>query len=214
MGDFIAVTAFRTQSVESVARAAIEYIRGFQVSAEFVPSIEPLDLRNDAHIYQPPGDWIVTWWPYYFNVHDFPLARVMAAENNWLISTVHVYDGDYWEHLCCSGPTELHAFCSSPTYWQNDSAEDYGRILKYDSTPTRLAEVFGIAPSTIQPYLVDVEALPDKEAKAHPDDEHSLANYWVFIDFWRRLGIPYPESKDLRGAMRFGPDLMKKLPAA
>lgn len=214
MGNFIAVTAFQAQSVEEVLRSVLEYVTQYQVSSEQIPLNEPLDHRNNALIYQPSEEWTIVWWPYYFNIHDFPLVRTIAANEGWLISTVHVYDGDYWEHLCCFGETELHAFCSWPSYWKDDGGEDYNRIQGYDSTPKRLAEAVGIAPSIIQPYIVDVESLYDHDVKAYEDDEFPLANYWVFVDFWRRLGIPYPDETDVRGAIQFGGDLMKKLPTA
>jgi hypothetical protein len=214
MGDFIAVTAFKVQSVEEVMNCVVDYATLYNVTAEQIPLNEPLDHRNNAHFYQPPGEWTIVWWPYYFNIHDFPLVRTIAANEGWLISTVHVYDGDYWEHLCCFGEIELHAFNSWPNYWKEDGGEDYDRILGYDSSPDRLAEALGIEPSVIQPYLVDVEAFHDYEEKAYEDDEFPLASYWVFVDFWRRLGIPYPEETDVKSAVQFAGDLMKKLPAA
>jgi hypothetical protein len=37
--------------------------------------------------------------------------------------------------------------------------------------------------------------------KVFPDDEYRLENIWVFVDFWRRLGISYagePGDRELR----------------
>jgi hypothetical protein len=215
MGNFLAVSAFRFQPVGTVSRAIVEYANRYSVSAETLPPIDSLDNRRDAQIYEPAEDWTVLLWPEYFNIHDFPLARAIAGAKGWMVSTVHVYDGDYWEHLCCSGESELHAFNSWPAYWKDDAGDDFDRILKYDSTPSRLAQSLGIAPSSIQPYLVDVASLSDFDTKAYPDDEYSLANFWVFTDFWRRLGIQYPDPPQRLGAiLRIGEDFMDKLPVA
>jgi hypothetical protein len=154
-------------------------------------------------------------WPRYFNIHDFPLARAVASARSWLVSTVHVYDGDYWEHLCCSGGAELHAFGSRPRYWQDDAPADYQRMMAYATEPSRLAAALGVSPQVIQPYLVDVDALSDPEAKALPDDEATLGDIWVFVDFWRRLGIVFPTPPQNRAAvLRVGLNVAKKLPAA
>jgi len=32
----------------------------------------------------------------------------------------------------------------------------------------------------------------DPEAKACPDDEFALGDPWIIVDFWKRLGIPWP----------------------
>jgi len=65
----------------------------------------------------PANGWTVVLWPAYFNPHDFALARSVASSSGWVIRTVHVYDGDCWEHLSTPGSTELHSYCSRPTYW-------------------------------------------------------------------------------------------------
>jgi len=215
MGNFLAVSAFRFQPVGFVSQTIVEYANRYSVSVQVQPSIHMLDGRTDAQVYEPAGDWTVVLWPEYFNIHDFPLARAIAAAKGWMVSTVHVYDGDYWEHLCCSGPSELHVFNSWPAYWKDDAGEDFDRIQKYDSTPSRLAQSLGLAPSSIQPYLVDVQSVADLDAKAFPDDEFTLANFWVFTDFWRHLGIQYPDPPQrLAATLRIGEDFMDKLPAA
>jgi hypothetical protein len=49
----------------------------------------------------------------------------------------------------------------------------------------------------VAPYLtVRADEEEDDEAyvergRAFPDDEFELDGTWVFVDFWRRLGIPY-----------------------
>jgi hypothetical protein len=211
-GGFDAMTAFRAQSVEDVIGSILEYADRYQVSAAEVPLTAPLDHQQHAIIYFPPGDWMIVWWPNYFNIHNFPLVRAIAKKKGWLVSTIHVYDSDYWEHLCCSGEIELHTFCSWPSYWKEAGEEDYDLFQNYDPDPIRLAETFEINPDIIRPYLVDVAGVKDNEQKAFEDDEFPLADYWVFVDFWRRLGIPYPENSDIKGAVYLGNEFMDKLP--
>jgi hypothetical protein len=214
MGHFLAVTGFRSESVTDVAAAITDYLSSFGVPSESVPAGSPLNDRRDAEIYAPVNGWTVVLWPQYFNIHDFPLARAVAAARSWLVSTVHVYDSDYWEHLCCSGGVELHAFCSRPHFWQDDAPEDFQSMMAYATEPSRLASALGVSPQVIQPYLADVDALPDPEAKAQADDEFALEDIWVLVDFWRRLGIAYPAPPQNRAAvLRLGLNVRKKLPA-
>ena len=186
MGYHLAVTAFRSDSVAEVTAAISDYLTGYDVSVETIPS-GPQDPIRNAQIYAPSNGWTVVLWRAYFNLHDFPLTRSVAAARNWLVSTVHVYDEEYWEHLAHNGPTELHAFSSRPNFWQNESPEDFERVARYDSTPKRLAAAVGVQIATIQPYLSDPDSLSSFDSKAHSDDEFPLGNFWVFTDFWRRL---------------------------
>ena len=214
MGYFLAVTAFRSDSVADVSAAISDYLTGHGVSVETISSGPP-DSGRDAQIYAPTNGWTVVLWPAYFNLHDFPLARSVAAARNWLVSTVHVYDDEYWEHLAHNGPTELHAFCSRPNFWRDESPDDFERVARYDSTPERLATVVGAPVATIQPYLTDADTLSSFDAKAYPDDEFPLGDFWVFTDFWRRLGIPYPTPpQNLATVLRLAKNFTRKLPNA
>jgi hypothetical protein len=42
----------------------------------------------------------------------------------------------------------------------------------------------------IAPYFATVGE--NHMGKAFADDEFELSNFWVFTDFWRRVGISYP----------------------
>jgi hypothetical protein len=105
-------------------------------------------------------------------------------------------------------------FCSRPCFWQNDAPADFQRTIAYDIEPSRLASAVGITAQSIQSYLVDVDALTDLNAKAHADDQFALGDFWVFTDFWRRLGIVYPTPpQGLTKVLRLGAKFQKKLPA-
>ena len=132
MGNFLAVTAFKVDSVPHVSSAITNFMASHGVQCQLLPASSPADERQDVQLYAPLGGWTVALWPAYFSMHDFPLARALASADNWLLSTVHVYDDEYWEHLSCSGITELHAFCSRPHFWENESPEDFQRIVGFD----------------------------------------------------------------------------------
>ncbi|MCS6297023.1 MAG: hypothetical protein H8K09_12385 [Nitrospira sp.] len=213
MGNFLAVTAFKTDSAADLMRVVPDYMKSHGVPCEVVPVDSPLNHRRDAQIYAPVAGWTVILWPEYFNIHDFPLVRTLAASQGWLVSTVHVYDDEYWEHLCCSGGTELHAFCSRPRFWEEESPDDFQRMSGYDTKLSRVASALGISSQAIQPYVVDVDSLPNPEAKAHHDDASTLGDFWVFVDFWRRMGITYPTPpQNLAAVLRLGLNVSKALP--
>jgi hypothetical protein len=144
MGYFLAVTGFRRDSLADVTAAITDYMASHDVQAELVPVESQPNHRRDTQVYAPVDGWTVVLWPEYFNIHDFPLARAVAATRNWLVSTIHVYDDEYWEHLCYSGHTELHAFCSRPYFWQDESLDDFQRVMAYATKPSRLASVLSI----------------------------------------------------------------------
>jgi hypothetical protein len=213
MGHFLAVTAFRIDSVADVARAITEDVASCSVSCESIPVASPVDLSRDAQIHAPVDGWTVVLWPEYFNLYDFTLVRRLAIARPWLVSTVHVYDDEYWEHLSCSRGVELHAFSSRPRFWERESPDDFRRMNAYDAEPSRLASALQILPQSIRPYLVDVDALTAPGVKAHPDDEFALDDFWVFTDFWRRLSITYPTpGQNSAAVLRLGRKFKTKLP--
>jgi hypothetical protein len=213
MGYFLAVSAFKTELVADVARVITDHMKAHDVPCESVPVASPPNDQRDAQIYAPVAGWTVVLWPEYFNIHDFPLVRSLAASQDWLISTIHVYDDEYWEHLCCSGTRELHAFCSRPRFWEEESPDEFQHMSAYNTEPSRLASAAGTSPQVIQSYLVDVDSLPSPEAKAYSDDEFAIGDFWVFVDFWRRLGITYPiPPQNLAAVLRLGLNVRKKLP--
>ncbi len=210
MGYFLAVSAFKSDAPADVCRVITEYMNRYELGCSPITAETDPDEKTDALIFNPRNGWTVVMWPSYFNIHDFAFVRSVAPGHKLLISTVHVYDDDYWEHLCHSGETELHAFCSEPKYW-GDEGPEYQLVSGYNSEPNRLASALGVSPEVIKPYLViGSEA---GEAQAHPDDEFALWDFWVFTDFWRRLGIHYPDStSSVFTTLRIDKDFMKKLP--
>ena len=214
MGHFLAVTAIRTEDVSSVSQAISQLMQSFEVKHELLDGSTAAQDETDALIFTPINGWTVVLWPNYFNVHDFPLVKKLSHNHDWLISAVHVYDGDYWEHLAVQASSELHSFCSRPSYWSDEPSE-LERVAAFSPSPEILSSAIGISTSAISPYLVDVDGLTDDSVKAHNDDEFEIADFWVFTDFWRHLGITYPDppSNPAR-VVRLSKWFSKRLPSA
>jgi len=211
----LAVTAIRDVSIIDVEDGILSYLRRNGVSSKIVEPGYTEDDSHDCQIFENQKDWTIILWPEFFNIHDQPLARRLAGERGWFVSTISVYDGDYWMHLCCKGAQELHRFCSWPTYWAGEDEATVAEALNFDIEPSRLAVEVGVESSMIQPYLVDVEPLMRAEpVKAHEDDEFPLQNMWVFTDFWRRMGVIYPDLSKIRPVrtLRLAPGFSSRLP--
>jgi hypothetical protein len=63
-----------------------------------------------------------------------------------------------------------------------------------------IAEALGVPAASVAPYLIPPYSSGlfgwwMRRRKPFPDDQCTLADVWVFTDFWRRLGIPYPETE-------------------
>jgi hypothetical protein len=119
----------------------------------------------------------------------------------------------------------LDRFATMPDYFTDDPTEVARLTAKYAGRPAVVAEAVGLPVEQIAPYLVHVitEDGEDEDGyyvtepemgKAFPDDEFDLDDAWVFVDFWRRLGIGY--ASDVRAyaaRLRLAPGWSGKLPA-
>jgi hypothetical protein len=212
MGYFLAATAFHSESVPEIVQAITEQMRSHDVTHEVLPGSSAFDEATDAQVFPPQNGWCVVLWPTYFNIHDFPLAKALAMARPWLISTVHVYDDHYWEHLAVQGSNELQSFCSCPTYWE-DQPSELERVAKFKPSANQIAAAAGVSATTLEPYLVDTDKLSDQAVKAYAEDQHPLSDIWVFTDFWRRLGIVYPDPQENPAAIvRLSKWFAKRLP--
>jgi hypothetical protein len=54
-----------------------------------------------------------------------------------------------------------------------------------------VSSTFGVPRDHVAPYLQDATDL-DEAAKAFADDEFTLRDHWVRVDFLGRLGLNYP----------------------
>jgi hypothetical protein len=165
-------------------------------------------------------------WPTYFA--DAPAAAAISAELDLLTSTVSIHDGDYWRHLLIRSGQVLDRFATKPDYFTDNPAEIAATATAWAGCATILADAFDRRSGDVAPYLIqDLTEVddgdgdgdeemeePDPElGKAFDDDKFDRAEPWVFVDFWRRMGITYPDDVTaFERRLRLAPGWLNKLP--
>lgn len=216
MGDFLAVSAFKGVEPGSVAQSVTRFLAQYEVAvADVLPDSDDIDPHTDCRIYPPEAGWTRLIWPVYFNVHDLGACEWISRDLACLVSTIHVYDSEYWVHGLFQRGEELDKFSSMPTYHEEDPGSGKDR-QEWGGRPGIVASALGIPTGSIAGYMVDATrfaAAPEpartglfglfgrKEPapaapRVHPDDESALDDCWVFADFWQRAGIRYPDDLD------------------
>ncbi|WP_089245901.1 hypothetical protein [Asanoa hainanensis] len=214
MGEFVATSAFRTDNADQVLASVERYVRAHGWSTTSVG--ESYDYENDVLQFAPAGGWSVVLWPTYFS--DVPAARFVSDELGVVASTVHIHDGDYWAHTLVRDGAVLDRFASMVDYFTDDLAVVAHLRRGWSGDPAVVASAFGRSVEELRPYLVHIDLGDDDEeeppsVKAFPDDEFTLDNAWVFVDFWRRLGITYPaDVGGFAGRLALTKDWFGKLP--
>lgn len=223
MGEFVTVTAFKTDAASEVLDAVGRFFSSHGWPTERVEDARPL-TGDDIAVYPPIGGWTVVMWPGYFT--ELAAAEFVSRETGVLASTVRVHDGDYWSHSLLRDGVFLDRFATMPDYFTDDPVQASRLKAKFAGQPLLVAEATGRPVEQIAPYLVHVELEDDEDededgwdvpepamGKAFPDDEFDLDNVWVFVDFWRRLGIVYPAIEAAPEAvLRLAPGWSGKLP--
>ena len=191
MGHFLTVTAFKSDNTDRIVNSILEYTSEFDVNSRIAESVdEPCDQRH-AVVYESVDGWCVVVWPSHFFGFEAPLAQALSATLDTVISTISVYDGDYWSHKFFSSGVQLDNFCSMPTYWCDSDDDTELIISEFRGSPCFVAENLNIDESTIQGYYLPI--LEDKDyPKVVPGDKFGLDDFWVFTDFWDKLNIQYP----------------------
>jgi hypothetical protein len=186
MGGFMALTALSVADTAAVTSAIGRYASEHGVSVE-VLGPEFVDVPDVATVSPPAGGWTVVAWPTHF--------AGLAGASAWLssdfgtvASTVTFYDGDFWQHIVYRYGVERDRFTSMPDYFAEDPDEIAGLRREWAGNAEVLEELFGLPAASVAPYLTE----PVRRL-AFPDDEFELDDPWVFVDFWRRLGITYPD---------------------
>jgi hypothetical protein len=216
MGEFLSAAALRGRSADAIAQSIQAYASESGVTTQPIVVAES-DSATDAQVFVPRARWNVVAWPAMFHGHDIAAARWLSRSLQTLVSHVAVYDGDFWEHVLFVNGELIDAFRSRPAYF-SERSEDMGRLREeWRGNPGVIANALGISADGLLGYLLDLDSSgqvqpptarvsllqrlgwrrrPEQSAllgKAFPEDEFELDNPWVFIDFWRRLGIVYPE---------------------
>lgn len=192
MGHFFATTAFKSSDESSIADAIVQYSKQYDVKARILDKVKQPNEKTHGIIFPPTNGWCVVIWPNYFNIHDVPLANFISESLKILVSTVNVYDGDYWCHYLFENGKKIDNYCSIPDYWAENETEAQELISRKNGTPELVAECIGINKEKIEGYFQPL--IEEKEyGKVHLNDRSNLDDFWVFTDFWSQLGIKYPE---------------------
>jgi hypothetical protein len=203
MGHFLAVTAIRAP-VPEVSNVIVGYCGLHSLSCRELSVTQP-DEKTDTLLFSE-GGWTVVLWPEYFNVHDFPAARHLSEQCGTIASTVNVYDDDCWCHGLFQNGKLLDQFASAPDLIDVDPADWVGNA-------DAVASALGVAPEDIAAYFHHIGPDLDLDAKAYPDDEFPLTDFWVFCDFWRRCSVSYPSDMSAFAAcLRLGKNFADCLP--
>jgi hypothetical protein len=217
MGEFVAVSAFENSAVDEVLASVAAFFAAYDCPVERLDDAVAVDA-DDVLLFAPVGGWTVVLWPGYFS--DLPAARFVSGDLDTLVSTVRVHDGDYWTHTLLNGASLLDRFASVPDYFTDDADEAAALARAWAGDALIAAEVLGVSVELVAPYLLQLSGDTGNPAadlqlgKAFPDDESELDDPWVFVDFWRRVGIAYPA--DLTGfvtRLRPAADWAARLPA-
>lgn len=220
MGEFVAASAFHTDQLDRVQDAVEGFFAEHRWPAQRVGEGDA--GPDDVTVFAPVNGWTVVLWPAYFS--DVPAAQSVSRVLGVLASTVHIHDGDYWGHTLLRDGQVVDRFASMPDYFTDDPDEVAALARTWAGNPTVVAEAVGRPVADVAPYLVPV-ALdgdedddelyeePDGLGKALPDDAFDLDDPWVFVDFWRRLGITYPQDVTaFANRLRLEPNWLDKLP--
>lgn len=184
MGEFIAVTAVRGTDAAFVADTIVRYARDNGIEAD------PTDEHGDdlVAVHPPENGWTVVAWP---------MPVVAASLGGWLsrelgaqVSAIDVYDGDYWQHVAFYKGEVRDRFSSVPDHFATDPATAERLRREWAGDVSVLVDFFDRPRSAIAPYLVRAA---EAAGPAFPGDEFDLDDVWVFVDFWRKLGITYPD---------------------
>ena len=208
---FLAVSAFRQRSVADVADTIRAYCSKHGTSAE---PCSPGELAgsDDACWFVPRNGWTTVLWPSFFNIHDEPFCRDASHNLSTLVSTVHVYDGDYWAHFLFEKGRLLDRFCSLPDYFSGEGEPIESESWAGDAE--LIASRTGADPQVLRRYLVHLDPEASESGKAWADDEFELEDVWVFVDFWRRMGIAYEDPESAVQRLRLDPDHRRRLPVS
>jgi hypothetical protein len=219
MGLFLAVSAFRSQPVASLADAVAFYAATHGVECRPVEASESHaegESRHDAFLFEPVDGWTVALWPGYFNIHDIELCRHLSRKLKTVASTVHVYDGDYWAHVLLDAGHVVDRFASVPDYFAESEVDKTEMRTLWAGHAESIAAVIDVPAESLAPYLVpNSPEIENRPIRAFHDDRFELADLWVFTDFWRRLGIHYPDDvANFSARLRFSDDYREKLPVS
>lgn len=202
MGEFIDAVAVRA-APGLLAQALADYLAEHSVTVS-----EPSDPDDaDILLYPSPGGWTVMLWPEGTGGAASAAAEDVSRRLGVVASVVSIFDGDFWTHVLFDRGEERDRFASIPDYFEEEPERGEELRRRWASNPAAVGSTVNVPESQIAPYLVhesgDDEADVDEHGAytlppnyqppmAFEDDLSPIGDPWVFVDFWRRLGITYP----------------------
>jgi len=213
MSYFLAVSAVRGVPTTRVAEAITQIVGRHGVGLEQVQT-DAVEDGRDVHLFAAQ-DWTIVLWPQHFNIHDLPMAESLSAELSTIVSTIHVYDEQYWTHGLFEHGRRLDAFASRPRYFDEEVGADPIDQTEWAGDAGLVARTLRVEPDVIAGYLVQMDRPNAPTGKVHPDDDFPRDDFWVFVDFWRRLGIDYPaDMGTAESSWRLSPGYDRRLPVS
>lgn len=225
VGEFVAVSAFRSDDPESVLDGVHGFVAEHAWTTVDVRAAEPVNADDDVLVYPPVDGWTVVLWPQYWTPQ--PAAEFVSRRVGGASSSVRIHDGDYWTHTLVRAGVTLDRFASMPDYDTDDPAEISRLAAKFAGQPAVVAEALDCPVERVAPYLAHVmvtehldhvtidELVIDRATlePRFPDDEFEPDSPWLFVDFWRHAGITYPPDVSAFVArLRLAPGWSAKLP--
>lgn len=229
MGYFLAVSAFRHSSTDQIGLSIVDFAREHGVECEVLDRTQrSYNEGTDVTVFKSVKGWVTVLWPEYFNIHDFPVCQALSKINSTLVSTIHVYDSAYWAHGLFDRGVLLDRFSSLPDYFSHTDTEASRQKEEWRGNAQLIASTFDVEAETVEGYLVHLPnpepprsswfrrrppVPPTPTGTVHADDEFDISDFWVFTDFWRRLGIKYPDDlDDWASRIRFLTPVAERLP--
>jgi len=111
------------------------------------------------------------------------------------------YQQDCWGYALFRQGKLLNYFWNDPSIPEEDP-----KICKGDAH--LLAQLFHVESKLLDPYLHFINHNDNRATsrKAFNDDQFTLGDHWVRIDFMRRLGIIYPDFQHFHGLTLYIPE--------
>jgi hypothetical protein len=200
MGGFIHMAALQSTDSRAIADAVVRYATACDVPAAAVPA-GSASTQDFASVLRPDNGWSIVDWPRYFT-GPATATRWLSGQLGVVASLVEYYDGDDWNHIAFDRGEVRDRFASDPAGQTSELTSLAEARRRWSGNAGVVSALFGRQEQDITPYfarprplrraLARLVGTPANRGKARPDDRFDLDDPWVFVDFWKRLGITYP----------------------
>lgn len=197
----LTMAAFRDASPEGVLaslRARLE-LSGYRLTPA---TSDEWEFETSLSLNAPRGRWCTLQWPGPFLLAD-KMTKELSAALRAIAAFVQINRESSWTHLAFASGELRDEFNSFPDaeadafeyITDNEFPVDETKA-RWRGSPERLGRLFGADPAVLASYMVyQGHKSFDPGAKACPDDGHALGDPWIVVDFWKRLGIPWPSDE-------------------